>query len=49
MLVALNILTDSLTVKMLVLFCEVILIYPAGRILQKVKTFLESKMMNQFW
>jgi len=43
MLATLNILTDSLTVKMRTLFCVFILIYPEGRILQKDKTSVVSK------
>jgi hypothetical protein len=43
LLAALKILADSLRVKMHILFCVFILIYPEGRILQKDKTFVVSK------
>jgi len=43
MLAALKILTDSLTVKMRILICVFILIYPKGRIFQKDKTSVVSK------
>jgi hypothetical protein len=43
MLAVLEILADSLTVKMHTLFCVSILIYHKGRILQKDKTSVVSK------